>query len=105
MKKTEEQMGKCPTCGSLIKIIKRRAVPKETYVPDEPEAAENARLREQFAKAEAKAAQIKNYYCIPKWCRMPPAGHFDGIGGCWSISSGIVLAKGEKACERCEYHG
>ena len=52
MRKTEEQMGKCPTCGSLIKIIKRRAVPKETYVPDEPEAAENTQLREHLNKVE-----------------------------------------------------
>ena len=48
---------------------------------------------------------VENYYCIPKWCRMSPLGHFDGMGGCWSISSGIVLDKGKKVCKGCEYHG
>mgnify|MGYP003396336849 CR=1 FL=1 len=55
-------------------------------------------------QAEKGVTKLKDYYCIPKWCRMPPMGHFDGMGGCWSISSGLVLAKGEIVCRKCEYY-
>lgn len=46
----------------------------------------------------------KRYYCIPNWCRMHPLSHFDGMGGCWGISSGQVLTGGEQYCLNCEYH-
>ena len=46
----------------------------------------------------------KDYYCVPRWCRMHPFSHFDGIGGCWGISGGLVLEKGEDYCRNCEYH-
>ena len=46
----------------------------------------------------------KDYYCIPKWCRMHPYSHFDGMGGCWGISGGLVLAQGENYCLSCDYH-
>ena len=45
----------------------------------------------------------KDYYCIPNWCRMHPFDHFDGMGGCWGVSSGLVLG-GEQYCLNCDYH-
>lgn len=46
----------------------------------------------------------KDYYCIPNWCRMHPFDHFDGMGGCLGVSSGQVLANGEKYCLNCDYY-
>ena len=48
--------------------------------------------------------ELKDYYCIPKWCRFHPYAHFDGMGGCWGISGGDVLKKGERYCKECDYH-
>ena len=48
--------------------------------------------------------EIKDFYCIPKWCRFHPYAHFDGMGGCWGISGGDVLKKGEEYCKKCDYH-
>ena len=47
---------------------------------------------------------IKDYYPVPYWCRMHPFSHFDGMGGCWGISSGLMLEKGEPYCHDCEYY-
>lgn len=41
---------------------------------------------------------------IPSWCAMPSNEHFDGIGGCWGISSEKVKVEGEKYCAICEYY-
>ena len=46
----------------------------------------------------------ENYYCVPKWCRMHPSGHFDSMAGCWGISSGFVPIEGEDYCKKCESH-
>ena len=47
---------------------------------------------------------LHDFYCIPKWCRFHPYAHFDGMGGCWGISGGDVLKKGEEYCKKCDYH-
>ena len=44
----------------------------------------------------------EDYYCVPKWCKMPPLDHFDGMEGCWGISH--ALEEGESYCSGCEYH-
>ena len=46
----------------------------------------------------------KTHYCIPYWCKMHPYEHFDGMGGCWGISSGLQLKGGEDYCKGCEYY-
>jgi hypothetical protein len=35
---------------------------------------------------------------------LPPNEHFDGIGGCWGISSGLVEKGGEGYCKACEFY-
>ena len=50
------------------------------------------------------AKHNKDYYCVPRWCCFHPYAHFDGMGGCWGISGGDVLKKGEEYCKKCEYH-
>ena len=43
---------------------------------------------------------IEEGYTIPEWCGLPLNDHFDGIGGCWSISSGrITNIDGCKDCD------
>ena len=49
-------------------------------------------------------SDLSDFYCIPKWCRFHPYAHFDGMGGCWGISGGDVLKKGEEYCKECDYH-
>ena len=46
---------------------------------------------------------LKDYYCIPKWCRAHPFFHHDQMGGCWGITGGQVLKNGKKYCEDCEF--
>ena len=46
----------------------------------------------------------KQRYTIPLWCTLPRLEHFDGLGGCWGISSGEVRLKGEEHCKNCEYY-
>ena len=43
-------------------------------------------------------------YIVPDWCRMPLGYHNDGMGGCWGISYGYVVTKGENYCKHCEYY-
>ena len=51
-----------------------------------------------------KQREIKvNPYIPPQWCKLSPMEHFDGMGGCWSVSSGMVQDEGFKRCETCEY--
>ena len=49
-------------------------------------------------------SDLRDFYCIPKWCRFHPYAHFDNMGGCWGISGGDVLKKGEEYCKKCDYH-
>jgi hypothetical protein len=41
---------------------------------------------------------------VPAWCDMPATDHLDGMGGCWSISHGLVRNRGEANCTGCEYY-
>jgi len=43
-------------------------------------------------------------YKIPEWCSLSIKSHFDGVGGCWGISEGYIIRKGENYCIQCEYH-
>jgi len=47
-----------------------------------------------------KDGKVKKYV-IPKWCGMPKGYHEDGMGGCWSISGGMVTD--EDYCRTCEF--
>lgn len=47
---------------------------------------------------------LKDFYCIPRWCKMHPLAHFDSMGGCWGITDGKVQEQGEEYCKNCEYH-
>jgi len=54
-----------------------------------------------------KCAQDKDLnYVIPPWCCMCCVDHIYGGpgGGCWGISHGCVLEKGEEYCKECEYY-
>ena len=46
----------------------------------------------------------KMNYKIPEWCSLSIKSHFDGVGGCWGISEGYIIRKGENYCIQCEYH-
>ena len=35
---------------------------------------------------------------------MAPADHFDGMGGCWGIDSGLMEKGGEDYCKTCEFY-
>lgn len=41
---------------------------------------------------------------IPNWCCMCYSDHFDGMGGCWGISHGLVKQQGEPYCSTCEFY-
>lgn len=45
-----------------------------------------------------------NSYIIPKWCRMHSSDHFDGVGGCWGISTGLVREGGRDYCRTCGFY-
>lgn len=47
---------------------------------------------------------LKNSYAVPRWCRMHPMSHFDGMGGCWGISHGCVAAQGRDYCRCCTFY-
>lgn len=65
----------------------------------------NAILLNALKQAQGRIERItKKFYCVPTWCRMHPLAHFDGMGGCWGISSGCVLEDGEDYCLDCEFH-
>jgi hypothetical protein len=46
----------------------------------------------------------KNAYMVPRWCRMHPMDHFDGMGGCWGISHGCVAEQGRDYCRCCTFY-
>lgn len=49
---------------------------------------------------------IEEGYTIPEWCGLPLNDHFDGIGGCWTISSGKVTnVDGCKGCDHLRTDG
>lgn len=45
-------------------------------------------------------------YPIPVWCKMSIDEHLDGMGGCWSLSYGVLMRAKEpkKICDECEYY-
>lgn len=45
---------------------------------------------------------LNNSYIIPHWCEMGIGDHFDGMGGCWSISGGMVVKNGGAGCSQCD---
>ena len=46
----------------------------------------------------------KSFYSVPRWCRMHPMEHFDGMGGCWGIHYGLVDRDGRDYCKRCAFY-
>ena len=46
----------------------------------------------------------KKFYTVPYWCGMHKDDHFDGMGGCWGISSGFVFEKGRDYCKCCDLY-
>ena len=46
----------------------------------------------------------KKFYTIPYWCGMHMIHHFDGMGGCWGISYGLVFEKGREYCKQCDFY-
>ena len=88
--------------SDLLKDIDVVFKPKKTRTV---KAVVVERRRATFKTAFPPEPTDKDYYCIPKWCRMPPAGHFDGMGGCWGISSSKVFQQGKRYCMKCEYAG
>jgi len=44
------------------------------------------------------------FYTVPKWCGMHPFEHFDGMGGCWGISYGMVFEQGRPYCKGCDFY-
>ena len=51
----------------------------------------------------AKHLKNKNYK-IPEWCSLHILEHCDGVGGCWSVSTGRIEKEGESCCKNCEYY-
>ncbi len=43
----------------------------------------------------------KSFYEVPYWCGMRGSDHFDGLGGCWGISHGLVHEQGRSYCKSC----
>ena len=76
---------------------KNMKIDQMAKVPDRPISAST--ILKDIASVISKC-----YYCIPNWCRMHPFDHFDGMGGCWGISSGQVLTGGEQYCLNCEHY-
>lgn len=61
-------------------------------------------VKEELMKRSAIAEEIaKNFYTIPRWCKLLPLGHFDNLGGCWGINIGNVIDGGIDYCCTCEY--
>ena len=46
---------------------------------------------------------VRVRYVPPQWCNLSIAEHFDGAGGCWGISNGLVATGGMKYCRSCDY--
>lgn len=46
----------------------------------------------------------KAFYTIPYWCGLSMRNHFDGVGGCWGISSGMVAEQGRDYCRGCGFY-
>lgn len=46
----------------------------------------------------------QNAYMVPRWCRMHITDHFDGMGGCWGVSSGLVAEQGRDYCRTCAFY-
>ena len=60
--------------------------------------------KQQVVDLVKLADLLNGAYVIPGWCRMHPMNHFDGMGGCWSISHGLVPATGGECCQDCEFN-
>jgi hypothetical protein len=85
----------CSMCG--INIVE--------YIENEKEVSEK-KLKEQedLEKKEAIEKEKKREkYIPPQWCKMSIFDHFDGMGGCWSVSCGYLKGKGIHQCKTCEY--
>lgn len=46
----------------------------------------------------------KNSYTVPRWCGMSIDDHFDGMGGCWGVSHGLVQQQGRDYCRLCSFY-
>lgn len=46
----------------------------------------------------------RSFYEIPYWCGMRGSCHFDGMGGCWGISHGLVHKHGRSYCYQCTFY-
>lgn len=52
----------------------------------------------------AKRKYHQKFYTVPYWCGMHPIEHFDGMGGCWGISYGLVFEQGRSYCKGCTFY-
>lgn len=41
---------------------------------------------------------------VPRWCRMQPEDHKDGLGGCWGISYNKTSLTDDTYCSTCHLH-
>lgn len=49
-------------------------------------------------------AYHRSFYTVPYWCGMSMYYHFDGMGGCWGVSYGLVFEQGRSYCKGCDFY-